>query len=52
MRDNIKAIATNPQVRKVLTDKTKQVLAKAPINEQSRAILSNIIAGSGVKRLR
>ena len=52
MRDNIKAIATNPQVRKVLTDKTRQVLPKAPNNEQSRAILSNIIAGTGVKRLR
>ena len=52
MRENIKTIATNPKVRKVLTDKTKQVLAKTPLNEQSRAILSNIIMGNGVKRLR
>ena len=52
MRENIKEIATNPIVRKVLTEKTKEVLAKAPINDQSRAILSNIIAGSGVKRLK
>ena len=52
MKETIQTIATNPKVKKILTDKTKQVLAKAPINENSRAILSNLIAGSGVKRLK
>ena len=52
MRESIKAIATNPNVKKILTNKTKEVLAKIPINDKSRAILDNIIAGSGVKRLK
>ena len=52
MRETIKTITNNPKVRKVLQDKTKQILSKAPITDSSRAILSNIIAGSGVKRIK
>ena len=52
MRESINAIATNLNVKKILTNKTKEVLAKIPINDKSRAILDNIIAGSGVKRLK
>lgn len=38
VRQGVRDISTNPKVKKVLTDR-------------SRAILSNIIAGSGMKRL-
>ena len=38
VKTGIKDVSTNPKVRKVL-------------NDRSRAILSNIIAGSGMKRL-
>ena len=52
MRETIKTIATNPKVKKIITDKTKEVLTKMPIVDKSRAILDNIIMGTGVKRLK
>ena len=51
-RETIQKLTTDPQIRKVFTDKAKQALARAPINDNSRAIISNLIAGSGVKRLK
>ena len=47
VKDRISEIASSPAVKKVLTDKAKQIL-----NSDSTAILSNLIAGSGVKRIR
>jgi hypothetical protein len=45
MKEVINSIANTPEIKNVLTDKTKQIL-----NEDSRAILSNIISGSGKRR--
>ena len=51
-RETINVLSTNPELKRVFADKTKQVLKKAPINDNSRAIISNLLAGSGVKRIR
>lgn len=45
IKEVINSLASTPDIKKVLTEKTKQIL-----NEDSRAILSNIISGSGRNR--
>lgn len=43
VRDTISRLATNKNVKKVLTDKSKELM-----QSKSRAILSNLMAGSGL----
>ena len=45
VKEALADIAPNPEVKRVLVDKAKQL-------EYSRAILSNLIAGSGCKKRR
>ena len=47
LKEKIKTLTSNPQVRKVLQERANQL-----INVKSRAILSNILSGSGVKQLK
>ena len=46
VRDTINQLSNNKDIKRVLLDKSKELL-----QDNQRAILSNIIAGSGLKRL-
>ena len=46
VRDTINQLSNNKDIKRVLLDKSKELL-----QDNQRAILSNIIAGSGMKRL-
>ena len=50
VKDTIKSIASNPQVKKALASKAKDIIKHPKLNADSTAMLSNIIAGSGIKR--
>ena len=52
IQEKIAEIAKNPAVKGVLMNKAKQIVKQSPIvNPDSSAILSNLIAGSGIKRI-
>ena len=54
VKDKISEISKSPAVKKVLTEKAKEIVKQSSpnINSNSAAILSNLIAGSGIKRIR
>ena len=47
IRDTVKQLSDDPNVRKVLEKKGKEIL-----DRESRALVSNIIAGSGMKMMK
>ena len=52
MQQKINQLAGNPQVRKALTKKSKDIIKRLTATSlDDRAVMSNIMAGSGVKRL-
>ena len=51
MQQKIRELTGNPQARKELTKKSKEVLQALITSGNDRAVMSNIMAGSGVKRL-
>lgn len=56
MRDTIRQLAGNPQARKALTKKSRDILkaltsSPAGASTNDRAVMSNIMAGSGLKRI-
>ncbi len=55
MKEAINELASNPQAKKALTKKSKELIRRlsnqAPISDGSRAMISNILAGSGIKKL-
>ena len=54
VKEKITEIAKSPAVKKVLTDKAKEIVKQSfpKVSSNSTAILSNLIAGSGIKRIR
>jgi len=51
VKDTISSLASNPQVKKALTDKAREIIKRPQLNANSAAMLSNIIAGNGIKRI-
>ena len=55
VKDTINQLGTNPKAERALTRKSKEILSNLlgakPLTDNSRAITSNILAGSGVKRI-
>ena len=55
VKDTINQLGTNPKAKRALTRKLKEILSNLlgakPLTGNSRAIMSNILAGSGVKRI-
>ena len=55
VKDTINQLETKPKPKQALTRKSKEILPNLlgakPITDNSRAIVSNILAGSGVKRI-
>ncbi len=55
VKEAINQLASNPQVKRALTQKSNEILRKmssrVPPTYNSRAMISNILAGSGIKKL-
>ena len=55
VKDTINPLGTKPKVKRALTRKSKETLSNLlgakSLTDSSRAIMSNILAGSGVKRI-
>ena len=51
VKDTINQLGTNPKAKRALTRKLKEILSNRlgakPLTDNSRAIMSNILAGSG-----
>lgn len=56
IKETINQLASNPQAKKALTKKSKQLIKslvnQASMSDNSRAMMSNIIAGSGIQKIR
>ena len=54
VKEKITELTKSPAVKKVLTEKAKEIVKQSfpKVNSNSTAILSNLIAGSGIKRIR
>ena len=55
VKDTINQLGTNPKAKRALTRKSKEILSNLlgakPLTDNSRAIMSNTPAGSGVGRI-
>ena len=55
VKNTINQLGTSPKAKQALTRKSKEILsnllAAKPLTDNSRVTMSNILAGSGVKRI-